>query len=237
MQEIVLEDISAVCKVRVSKRAKRLSLRVLHDGTVEAVIPQRMSLQQAESFIRSKQDWIGKTLKQCSKRVTGTNHFHIQDGIHIPCFQEQYQLSISINSRRIRALVKEDGDTLHIEGSGKSAIKKALIQWYKKKAKDYFVGQSLMFAKRAGVSVENIRVRDMRTRWGSAAIARKSLTYNWRLALAPEAAARYVVAHEVAHLLHADHSKRFWRVVEQLYPEYIHYRKWLKQFGFSLQFS
>lgn len=237
MQEIVLEDISAVCRVRISKRAKRLSLRVLHDGTVEAVIPKRMSSQQAESFIRSKQGWIGKTLEQYRKRVTVTNNFHIQDGTYIPCFHEQYQLSLSMAPRRTRALVKEDGDILHIEGSGKSAIKKALIQWYKKKAKDYFVGQSLIFAKRAGVSVENIRVRDMKTRWGSAAIARKSLTYNWRLALAPEAAARYVVAHEVAHLLHADHSKRFWGVVEQLYPEYKHHRKWLKQFGFSLQLS
>lgn len=237
MEDIFLEGISVICKVRMSKKARRLSLRIQHDGTVEAVVPTFISQRQAESFIRSKEDWIIEALKDYQKREEAYTPIRIQDQAVIPCFNEQYRISIQIDTHLSRVLLKEEGELLSIRGSRMPAIRKKVIEWYKRKAKDYFVGQSLLFAQRINVSVYHVRIRDMETRWGSAAVNRKSLTYNWRLALAPEMIARYVVAHEVAHLRYADHSQQFWGLVEELYPEYKQYRKWLKKFGFALQLS
>src|SRR5438270_786943 len=69
-------------------------------------------------------------------------------------------------------------------------------------------------------------VRDTRSRWGSCAAA-GNLSFSWRLILAPEAVLDYVVAHEVAHLVHMNHGPRFWRLVETLAPDARRHRAWL----------
>ncbi|MFN9391063.1 MAG: M48 family metallopeptidase [Betaproteobacteria bacterium] len=73
------------------------------------------------------------------------------------------------------------------------------------------------FAERLGVARPRVLLSDARTRWGSCN-AGGEVRLNWRLMQAPEALIDYVVAHEVAHLLHLNHSPRFWRAVERIYP-------------------
>jgi predicted metal-dependent hydrolase len=78
-----------------------------------------------------------------------------------------------------------------------------------------------------------IQVKSMRSRWGSCAPSGK-LAFSSRLAFAPPSVVRYLAAHECAHLVHADHSPRFWSVVKQLYPDYPLARLWLREHGREL---
>lgn len=88
-------------------------------------------------------------------------------------------------------------------------------------------------AAQLGDAPAQVRVRDMRTRWGSCTASRR-LTFNWRLVFAPSPVVWYVVCHEVAHLRHMNHSPAFWRVVEELCPEYRDHEAWLKSSGTAL---
>ena len=85
-------------------------------------------------------------------------------------------------------------------------------------------------AAELGVEVGRISIRDQRTRWGSCS-ANGNLSFNWRLVLAPFDVLDYVVVHEVCHLREANHSRRFWRLVESRRPGWRDQRDWLNEHG------
>jgi predicted metal-dependent hydrolase len=84
-----------------------------------------------------------------------------------------------------------------------------------------------------GVSFERIRVAGQRSRWGSCSSS-GTLSFNWRLALAPPEVLDYVAVHEVCHLVEPNHSRRFWKVVESRRPGYAEQRDWLGRHGSEL---
>ena len=81
-----------------------------------------------------------------------------------------------------------------------------------------------------GVEPERIQIRDQRTRWGSCS-TRGTLSFNWRLVLAPFDVLDYVVVHELCHLREPNHSRRFWTLVEQRRPGWRAQRDWLHEHG------
>jgi len=86
------------------------------------------------------------------------------------------------------------------------------------------------YARQVERKLGRITLRDTRSRWGSCA-ANGNLSFSWRLVLAPVEVLDYVVAHEVAHLVHHNHSPAYWAVVRELVPEADGLRRWLKTNG------
>lgn len=109
----------------------------------------------------------------------------------------------------------------------------ALTKRYIAAAKDYFPKRVAYFHQFTGGTYSHITVRDQKTRWGSCS-AKGTLSFNWRLMLAPPAVLDYVVVHELCHLTHMNHSAAFWQAVESVYPDYRSARKWLKEHGNEL---
>lgn len=109
----------------------------------------------------------------------------------------------------------------------------ALEKRYIAAAKDYFPKRAAYFLPLTGGSYNRITIRDQKTRWGSCS-ARGTLSFNWRLMLAPPAVLDYVVVHELCHLTHMNHSAAFWALVESVCPDYRTHRKWLKEHGAEL---
>lgn len=113
------------------------------------------------------------------------------------------------------------------------AQRAALEKRYIAAAKDYFPKRASYYVQHTGGSYARIAIRDQKTRWGSCS-ARGTLSFNWRLMLAPPAILDYVVVHELCHLTHMNHSAAFWQKVESVYPDYRTARKWLKDHGHEL---
>jgi predicted metal-dependent hydrolase len=88
-------------------------------------------------------------------------------------------------------------------------------------------------APRLGVAYRGIAIRDTRSRWGSCS-PRGTLSFSWRLALAPRAVLDYVVVHELCHLVHLDHSSRFWSLLARARPTYRDEEAWLDAHGWEL---
>ena len=86
------------------------------------------------------------------------------------------------------------------------------------------------YAARIGRTPLSVGIKHYKSRWGSCDRFGR-LTFNWILFTMPEWIVQYVIAHEVAHLEHFNHSPNFWRLVAQLYPNYKQARLWLKQYG------
>lgn len=109
----------------------------------------------------------------------------------------------------------------------------ALEQRYIAAAKEYFPKRVAHFSQFTGGSYSRITIRDQKTRWGSCS-AKGTLSFNWRLMLAPPSIPDYVIVHELCHLTYMNHSAAFWKKVESVYPDYRTARKWLKDHGHEL---
>lgn len=112
----------------------------------------------------------------------------------------------------------------------------ALEKRYIAAAKEYFPKRVAYFNKFTGGSYNRITVRDQKTRWGSCS-SKGTLSFNWRLMLAPPSIADYVIVHELCHLTYMNHSAAFWHKVESVYPDYRTARQWLKEHGHELTIS
>ena len=211
-----------------------MSIRIREVGVVELVLPRFVSERAGAAFITSRQEWIEHALLNQNKRNAIQKPVVFADGALVPCFGDFLQLSLVYLADTKRATVRVQGSLLTVRAKDKSSALHALETWYKKEALAYCVGQSNEYAELLGVPIAAIRVIHMKTQWGSCNTKAKALTFNWKLALAPEEVAWYVVAHEVAHLVQANHSKAFWNIVRTLDPHYMAHRKWLKIYGGGL---
>ncbi len=89
------------------------------------------------------------------------------------------------------------------------------------------------YARLMGISYGRITIREQKTRWGSCS-GRGNLNFNWKLVLMPPEILDYVVVHELAHRREMNHSRAFWKIVEQVLPDYQERRKKLKELALSL---
>lgn len=134
-------------------------------------------------------------------------------------FLKQKQYWIYKQTKR----VLEDGQK-RVERS-EEEIKRLKLQ-----ARRVLTEKSDYYKSLLGVDYQRIRIGSQRTRWGSCS-TRGTISYNWHLILMPERIMDYVVVHELCHLLEMNHSKRFWKKVGEVLPDYENRRKWLKENG------
>ena len=129
---------------------------------------------------------------------------------------------------KMEKLSQQNGNS-HLSESQKEALEKR----YRSLARECITRRTSYDAAQLGVTYSSIRIAEQKTRWGSCS-SRGTLSFHWRLILAPPAVMDYVVVHEVCHLIHMDHSPDFWAEVESLMPDYKVYKTWLKKNGLVL---
>ena len=223
-------------RIRRSDRARHARIVVDADG-VEVVVPRRMALRHVEPFVREKQPWIERTLRKYQDAaVDGDVRVDLRDGGEVPYLGEQLDLDVRVEPGRTRPHVRRRGDVLTVKVArrGREPIRDALERFYRREAR-HEVEQRLDEAvARAGTSYSRLTIRQQRTRWASCS-SNGSMSFNWRLLLAPAEILDYVVEHEVAHLDVLDHSPRFWRLVRSRSPHYKQHERWLRRNGPALR--
>jgi hypothetical protein len=198
-------DVLPVTFVR-SARARRASLRV--DPARRRVVltaPLRMARGTAVGFAEQQAGWIAARLK----RLPDKRPF--ADGAEVPLFGESHCVRHRPDAR---GTVWIEGAEIHVAGRAEH-LPRRLRDWLMAEMRRRLA--LLVHAKAARIdkSVKRITVRDSRSRWGSCG-PDGSLSFSWRLVFAPPEVLDYLVAHEVAHLAHMNHSARFWALAESL---------------------
>lgn len=118
----------------------------------------------------------------------------------------------------------------------REAVSQALERWYRRQAKAVCAERLDAAVLRNGTTYERIAIRDQKTRWGSCSSS-GTLSFNWRLLLAPEAVLDYVVEHEAAHIEVRDHSAAFWSLMDARVPDWRKQRDWLRRHGGTLRLA
>lgn len=157
--------------------------------------------------------------------------------VRIPKYLPAFQLDSILKEKKdwILKMYEKQKNATPIVVSQDPQIK-YLEKQYKKAAAEYFPKRVEYYIKLTGGRYQRIVIRDQKTRWGSCS-SKGTLSFNWRLMLAPPRVLDYVVVHELCHITHMNHSKDFWNKVESIMPDYKIYRDWLKKNGSTLTIS
>ena len=212
-------------RLRLNPRARRMIVKVNPaTGEVSVTAPSRRGLAHALDFARGEQDWIAGQLAKAPGPVA------LMPGTIIPFRGVRHEIRAAAKGP---APVWREDSIIWVRGREAHAQRRVL-DFLKNEARALFEAKALAHAGALGVKPSRITVRDTASRWGSCSSAR-SLSFSWRLILAPDFVLDYVVAHEVAHLKEMNHSKRFWAHVKSLVSEIDAPQDWLKAHGRELQ--
>ena len=212
--------LAAPVAIRVSPRARRLSLRVDAAARgVELVLPRRFAADAAIGFVARHRGWIA------SRVATIPPPLRLADNAVVPVFGIPHRIR-HVTERRAAPVTIADGE-IRVRGEP-AHLPRRITDHLKTLARREFSSRAGALAARLGKTVTRVSVRDPKSRWGSCS-SKGALSFSWRLIFAPEAVMDYVVAHEVAHLVEMNHGQRFWRVVASLVPDAAGPRAWLKR--------
>ncbi len=201
-----------------SPRTRRITIRVTAEG-VSVTAPRRISDAGVERALRADPGWLAGALARAAAQapppLAAESELPYLDGV----------LRVAVGG--VRAPRREGGVLLLPDGAD---LEGAAERWYRAQARRHLGALVDDWAARIGVTPTGLSVRGQRSRWGSAS-ARGVIALNWRLMLAPARVGEYVVVHELAHLVHMDHSPRFWALVESHWPGHRDDRAWLRANG------
>ncbi|HEX4159344.1 MAG TPA: SprT family zinc-dependent metalloprotease [Rhizomicrobium sp.] len=209
--------------VRLNPRARRLIVKVHPStGEVSVVAPSRRSLDHAMDFARSESSWIARRLAHVPEPV------ELEAGASVPFRGEEHTIRPA-GKGPAPVWIEQGSRVIRIAGQKEHAPRR-LLDFLKREARKMFEARAFHYAERIGVQPKRITVRDTASRWGSCSTTR-SLSFSWRLILAPPFVLDYVVAHEVAHLKHMNHGQRFWSLVRELVGDAETPQAWLSKNG------
>ena len=222
-------------RIRRSPRARVARINVSPDG-VEVVLPPRFPEREVEPFVREKRAWIERTLRRFEESERDFPPARLEDGGEVPYLGERLALRVHTEVGRQRPYVKRRGDGLDVALPVRGDLRDALERWYRRRTASEIGPRLDAACARAGASYARLAVRGQRTRWASCSSS-GTMSFNWRLLLAPDEILDYVIEHEVAHLEVPDHSDRFWSLLASRWPSWREHEAWLRRHGHSLRLT
>jgi predicted metal-dependent hydrolase len=214
--------------IRRLGNARRMTLRVAPDGSeVRLSLPRWGRTAEALAFARSRQDWLAEQLAAVPKTQAPA------PGGSISYRGQILRIEHTAQGRRKPELAE---DAIRIGGPTES-LGTRLRRWLEAEARVLLAEDLAFYCARAGRTAPRLALSNARRRWGSCG-PDGAIRINWRLVMAPDSVRRSVVAHEVAHLLHFDHSPRFHALLAELFEgDLAKANAWLKREGRGLYAS
>ena len=204
-------------------RARRYVLRLCADGTARVTIPRRGSWAEGRRFANKNIGWLEKQLlRQASRSVIAKDW---ATGTDILFRGEKVRLEASAVSQSYEVRF---GDQIIAINKVATNLRPVIEKHLWTLAARELPMRVVELAKEHQFDVRRVSVRNQRSRWGSCS-RQGTISLNWRLIQTPAFVRDYIILHELAHLKEMNHSKRFWREVARLCPDFAQAERWLKE--------
>ena len=205
-----------------------MALVVKPDGALIVRAPWRASAKLIDQFVGENAQWIERKRAEAQDRLRSTRKGFVA-GETFLYLGTAYPLEF-VKEQEEPLILKEK---FSLAESAQTRAAVAFEQWYRERAKQVLSERVKFFADQYNFQYKKVGITSARTRWGSCS-ATGSLNFSWRLIMAPLQVVDYVVVHELVHTIVQNHSKRFWRKVAAIMPNYEQHRKWLRKQGRKL---
>ena len=212
--------------VRV-RRARKYILRVRPDGSLRVTIPRGGSRRDAEAFLRRHQEWVAAERVRVAERHAPVEW---RAGDAIPLHGEL--TTIRVHERAHGQMVVVGEQRVRI-AAGVVNVRPAVELALRRIASRELVPRLQALASEHSLTVDRVTIRNQRSRWGSCS-RRGVIALNFRLVQMPPAVCDYVLLHELMHLRQQNHSRRYWRLVAAVCPDYREAERWLRVEGRAL---
>lgn len=224
--------------IKRSARRRSISIEV-RNAQVAIRAPMGVAEPLLLAFLREKSAWVLRKIQEqqvsiaAQPRVEAANY---GTGSHLPFMGQTLYLVVAQGPQ---AAVARSGSELHLllsrraRAEPQAQLLALLSRWYEQQALVILAAKTRALCQQLGLVCQQVKVRATRSKWGHCTSA-GVIQYNWQILLAPEPVVDYLVAHEVCHLRHHNHSPEFWALVASVCPEYAVLRRWLRQAGASL---
>lgn len=225
---------------RVNARAKRYKLVVSPEG-VTLVLPSRYRQEAAVEFVRQHARWAQEQWQRMEAHVAQRMQYGVFDGepgSEVTYFGETIPWRVEYGHKRGNAELIDGEMVFQLRNEEPEEddawnLTRLLKRWYKEEAARQAAPMVAHYSKLLKVRPTSIQFKDTQSRWGSCHPDGR-IMFQWRLIIPPHWVMDYVVAHELAHLRHADHSPAFWKLLEKVAPHTPHAKAWLKHYGWTL---
>ncbi|MBN1684300.1 MAG: M48 family metallopeptidase [Gammaproteobacteria bacterium] len=205
----------------IKSRRKTLVIQVKSNGEVLVKAPIRLSDKKILSFIEKHQGWIIKKKhqiinnpKKVLKYIQGEKHYYLGN---------PFKLDIQIGFKEFIELSETCLIIFTRNKLNSSQIKVILYDWYRRQAENIFLArfdQCLTIAKTHGIKDRpSMNIKRLKSRWGSCS-SNKNISLNLELIKMPIHCLNYIIMHELCHLKHMNHGKRFYALLEKLMPDW-----------------
>ncbi len=218
--------------IKRSPKRKKLTITVERDRNVVVHAPESTSEETIREVVESKRQWIYEKTTHAQKyekrpHPPGKELVNGESALYLG---REYRVEVILtDSTEIRF-----GQRFFIPASLAGERQSVLRNWYVNRAKERILPKVKSIAALLGVEFAGAKIVDSRFRWGSCTV-KNNVNLNWRLMKAPMFVIDYVIVHELAHLLEANHTPRFWNIVRTHTPRMEKARSWLRENGQILE--
>ncbi|MBP1745893.1 MAG: metal-dependent hydrolase [Deltaproteobacteria bacterium] len=205
-----------------------MTLQITREGKVVIRTPLRTPNSEIERFFHSRQVWIAKKINgkeiqeewsvQPREFMAGDEFFYLGD---------PYPLELAESNGTRKALILSRGKFL-LAREKASQAKELFVKWYRERAREVFGERVYFWSSRFSLTPTGVTITSSWQRYGSCS-AKNSLSFSWRLLMAPYPVIDYIIVHELAHIKEKNHSKKFWQYLESLMPDYETQKRWLRE--------
>ncbi|WP_300369803.1 M48 family metallopeptidase [Brachyspira sp.] len=218
MSEIIIEY----------KKIKNIYIRVKQDLNIYVTAPKRVSKKYIYELIEKRKDWIEEKKEAIKKKnIFDISQKELKSGNELYYLGKNYMLRVLkckkeniILAGRIMYMYVNIKDNEELKNSDIRKKQILLDTWYKKEAIKLFDSLLKKYCSIMNLEINTFTVKKLKSKWGSCDIKKKHITFNLELMKYPITAAEYITVHELAHLIEANHSKKFYNIVSLYMPEW-----------------
>ncbi|MEI0518413.1 SprT family zinc-dependent metalloprotease [Brachyspira murdochii] len=220
------------------KKIKNIYIRVKPDLNIYVTAPKRVSKKYIYELIENRKDWIEEKKESIKKKnLYDISRKELINGDKIYYFGKCYELNI-LKSKKENIIINDNIINMYVNMKEDENFKdadinrkhKLLETWYKKEALKLFDTLLKKYCLIMSLEIRGFTVKKLKSKWGSCDTLKKYITLNIELMKYPIIVSEYIVIHELAHLIEANHSKKFYEIIKKYMPEYKKVKKILNSF-------
>jgi len=210
-------------------RRKTASIYVERDGHVSVLVPEELDESQVEDLLESKRKWIYRNLAEWEDLNATRVQREFVNGEGFLYLGRSYRLKVVDDQEQ--PLMLKDGYFCLLSNNGHLPDAEAAFKkFYREKGRIRIPERVAFYQDRMGVSSRTSKVMELKNRWASCT-PDGNLNFHWKCMMAPQSVIDYIVVHELAHLIHPNHTQAFWNEVDKVLPDYSERKEWLRQNG------
>jgi predicted metal-dependent hydrolase len=222
------DDVEVPYRVfRSARRRRTISLSFGSEHGLRLMVPMRTSSQRIKMLLDHRASWIRKRYQQLNRHGPFRQAEEFKDGTDILYLGQKYRLQITFQKIR-KAQCLLGTDSLEVTAGNEAKARKAVLDWYRAEAAALLAERIQPLANQLGVRYRSLSLTNALRLWGCCT-HKNDIRINWRIVLAPLPLVDCLLAHELCHIVHKNHSRKFWTLLEEIIPDQHARKKQLRE--------